>query len=60
MGLRDGFFNLNMIVTSASAVFLAPFLLSYLYLPHISCSLKIGASLAQVFNIKSGILNGSI
>ena len=37
---RYDFINLNMIVFSVSAVFLVSFLLSYLYLPHISCSLK--------------------
>lgn len=52
---KDGFIHLNMIVTSALAVFLDPFLLSYFYLPHISCSLKIGASLTQLFSIK-GVL----
>lgn len=51
---RYGFINLNMIMTSVSAVFLVSFLLSYLYLPHISCSLKIRESFTQVFNIKSG------
>ena len=53
-GMRDGFISFKMIVASVSAVFPATFLLSYLYLPHISCRLRTEACLAQVFNIKGG------